>query len=79
MVQTFGYMDNKILNKVMGILQRLQEKKQTTQASDQLTQQELEFLLNTLKSTPLVGDQVEMFYVLVVKLQNQYLALTAEK
>ena len=63
----------------MGILQRLQEKKQANQASDQLTQQELEFLLNTLKSTPLVGDQVEMFYVLVVKLQNQYLALTAEK
>jgi hypothetical protein len=64
----------------MGILHRLQENKQTPSQTpaEQLTQQELGFLLNTLKSTPLVGDQVEMFYILVVKLQNQYLALAEE-
>ncbi len=42
-------------------------------SEDQLSPQELEYLLNVLKSTQLVGDQVEMFYILVVKLQNQYL------
>lgn len=39
---------------------------------NQLNPQELEFLLRTLKSTQIVGEQVEMFYILVTKLQNQY-------
>jgi len=46
-----------------------------TQVSDinKLNMQELEFLLNILRQSSLVGDQVEMFYNMVVKLQNQYL------
>lgn len=46
-----------------------------TQVSDinKLNMQELEFLLNVLKQSSIVGDQVEMFYNMVVKLQNQYL------
>jgi hypothetical protein len=46
-----------------------------TQVSDinKLNMQELEFLLIILKQSSLVGDQVEMFYNMVVKLQNQYL------
>jgi hypothetical protein len=47
-------------------------------SEDQLSPQELEYLLNVLKSTQLVGDQVEMFYILVVKLQNQYLKQSAK-
>jgi len=42
---------------------------------DQLNLQELEFLLRALKSTNLVGEQVEMFYNMVIKLQNQYTKL----
>jgi hypothetical protein len=34
---------------------------------------ELEFILTSLKSVTITGDQVEMFYNLVVKLQNQYI------
>jgi hypothetical protein len=40
---------------------------------NQLSTQELEFLLNMLRNATLVGEQVEMFYNLVVKLQNQYI------
>jgi len=44
--------------------------------SNQLTLQDLEYLLSTLKNANLRGDQVEQFYNLVIKLQNQYIALT---
>lgn len=39
---------------------------------EKLNREELEFLLRLLKTTPLVGEQVEMFYIMVLKLQNQY-------
>lgn len=45
---------------------------QTPEDLNKLDSQELEFLLRTLKSTQIVGEQVEMFYILVTKLQNQY-------
>lgn len=44
--------------------------------SQKLTTDELEFLLNCLKNTMLKGDQVEMFYNLVIKLQTQYIDQT---
>jgi hypothetical protein len=40
---------------------------------NQLNTEELEFLLNMLRTATLVGEQVEMFYNLVIKLQNQYI------
>ncbi len=43
---------------------------------NQLSVVELEYLLNTLKQTTLRGEQIELFYGMVVKLQNQYIALT---
>ena len=53
-------------------------KKTTNNTPDpnQLNVQDLEYLLNLLKSSQLRGEQVEHFYNLVIKLQNQYLALT---
>ena len=68
----------------MSLIDRITGKQpiqQTTQVSDdatKLTLQELEFLLNTLKSTTIVGDQVEMFYIMVIKLQEQYIQLQQE-
>ena len=68
----------------MSLINRITGKQpiqQTTQVSDdatKLTLQELEFLLNTLKSTTIVGDQVEMFYIMVIKLQEQYIQLQQE-
>ena len=40
---------------------------------NQLFQEELEFILNSLKDVTITGSQVEMFYNLIVKLQNQYI------
>ena len=57
--------------------------KKTTHESksdpNQLNVQDLEYLLTSLKTITLRGDQVEQFYNLVIKLQNQYIALTNKK
>lgn len=50
-----------------------QQDKKVTQDPNQLTGPELDFLLRTLKTCTLKGDQVEAFYNVVIKLQNQYL------
>jgi hypothetical protein len=41
--------------------------------TNQLSQQELEYLLTLLKNVNIRGEHVEMFYELVLKLQKQYL------
>jgi hypothetical protein len=41
--------------------------------SNKLTTEELDFLLHYLRNADLKGYQVEMFYNLVIKLQNQYI------
>ena len=41
--------------------------------SDDLNKLELEYLLEMLKNADLKGYQIEMFYNLAFKLQNQYL------
>lgn len=43
---------------------------------NKLSVEEIEFLLNSLKTVTIVGEQVEMFYNLVIKLQNQYVEQT---
>ena len=67
-----------IYNIVMGIINKTSLQNNKTQVLDvnQLNTQELEFLLNTLKQTMIMGEHVEMFYNLVIKLQNQYVDQT---
>jgi len=48
-----------------------QDNNTPTQNSD-LELPELEFLLKVLSSADLKGNQVEMFYNLIIKLQNQF-------
>lgn len=60
----------------MGLLDIVNKNKQQETDSNQLNLQDLEYLLSTLKNINLRGDQVEQFYNLVIKLQNQYIALT---
>lgn len=62
----------------MGLMDLINKNINTNNTPDpnQLNVQDLEYLLNVLKSSTLRGDQIELFYNLVVKLQNQYLALT---
>jgi hypothetical protein len=56
----------------MSIINKIIPQAQAPEDPNKLSLQELEFLLKTLKSTQIVGEQVEMFYILVMKLQNQY-------
>ena len=55
-----------ILNKIVS--------KQSTEDPNKLTPQEIQMALLLLKQATIKGEQVELFYNLVVKLQNQYLA-----
>lgn len=61
----------------MGIINKLSNVISTsTVDANQLAPEEIEFLLNALKTTTLMGEHVEMFYNMVVKLQNQYVEQT---
>jgi hypothetical protein len=41
--------------------------------SSDLSKEELQYLLTLLKNADLKGHQIEMFYSMIVKLQNQYI------
>jgi hypothetical protein len=61
----------------MGIINKLSNAISTPPVNEnQLSAEEIEFLLNALKTTTIMGEQVEMFYNMVVKLQNQYIEQT---
>lgn len=45
---------------------------------NELDVQELEFLLKVIGSADLKGHQIEMFYRMVIKLQNQYIQKTKQ-
>lgn len=57
----------------MSILDKIKPAIKLAPDPDKLTVLELEFILNAMKTTTIVGDQVEMFYDLIIKLQNQYI------
>ena len=59
-----------ILSKIIG-----ESKQPVVETKNQLVQEELEFVLNSLKDVTITGSQVEMFYNLIIKLQNQYIEL----
>jgi len=56
----------------MSILDKLRATTQSEPVS-QLTKQEIEFLLMLLKDVSIRGEQVETFYNIILKLQEQYL------
>jgi len=57
----------------MSIISKITGQPSTTTVDvNQLSLEELEFVLTALKDVTITGSQVEMFYNLVVKLQNQY-------
>ena len=61
----------------MGIISKTNKTvEQLNQPANQLNTSELEFLLTILRTTTLTGEQVEMFYNMIVKLQNQYIEQT---
>ena len=56
----------------MGIVNKLVGAKTPNHNPNELTAQELEFILNCMKSVTIAGEQVEVFYNMIIKLQNQY-------
>lgn len=55
-------------------LLQTQQQVSTPKTSDnEFNSQELELLLGILRETTLKGHQIEVFYNLVVKMQNQYI------
>lgn len=57
----------------MGLLDLMNKNKEVERdTSNDLTKEELEFLLLSLKKTTFVGDQLETLFNVVIKLQNQY-------
>lgn len=58
----------------MGLLSKIvSTKDQTPQITNELSKEELELLLRILANADLKGREVEFFYTMVLKLQNQFL------
>lgn len=64
-----------MLKQVMGLINKINEKSKTAQIqgnNSNLTQSEIQFLLNTLRECNFKGNQVVDLYNTVLKLQQQY-------
>jgi len=56
----------------MGVINKLVGVRTPNQNPNELSALELEFILNCMKSVAITGEQVETFYNMIIKLQNQY-------
>ena len=63
----------------MGIVNKLVGAKVPNQNPNELSALELEFILNCMKSVTIAGEQVELFYNMIIKLQNQYTEQTSKQ
>lgn len=59
----------------MGLLDKIVTKPQD---QNQLNNQEIQLALQLLKQAVIKGEQVEIFYNLVLKLQNQFISSSKE-
>jgi len=56
----------------MGVINKLVGVRTPNQNPNELNALELEFILSCMKSVTISGEQVETFYNMIIKLQNQY-------
>jgi hypothetical protein len=79
MMAKFGFMHKIFYNKVMSILNKIQQQSNTQASQSQerdafsLSKQEIELLLSLIKESSFKGEHIETLYALVYKLQQQYL------
>ena len=60
----------------MGLFDKIQQQSSPKQLSqDSLEKQEIEFILHTIKHSNFKGEDLDVLYKTVVKLQNQYIKL----
>jgi hypothetical protein len=58
----------------MSIMNRIKgDSSQSREESSSLNKQEIEVLLNLIKTSSFIGEDVESIYNMVIKLQKQYL------
>ena len=57
----------------MSLIDKLGKKAPSTSGEFSLTQAEIELLLALIKNSTFKGEQLEILYTIVYKLQNQYL------
>lgn len=70
------------IKQVMGLIDKIKEQKSIPAGGgdvfnediNQLAKHEIEFLLHLIKQSNFRGDQLEILYNIVLKLQNQYIA-----
>ena len=55
------------------------DNKPTPATDNQLSVQELAFILNTFKAATFSGEQIEFIYNLIIKLQHQYVSAAEQK
>ena len=60
----------------MGLFEKVQsQQKPQEKPKNNLDKQEIEFILNTIKESNFKGEDLDMLYRVVVKLQTQYTSL----
>lgn len=60
----------------MGLFEKVQNQpKPQEKPKNNLDKQEIEFILNTIKESNFKGEDLDMLYRVVVKLQTQYTSL----
>lgn len=63
-------------NNVVVAKQTTHNIQETSLASGQLNTKELEILLSLIKRSTFLGEDIEILYNMVIKLQNQYIEQT---
>ena len=61
------------MNFVMSLVNKIKNSSQPTREEFSLSKQEIEILLNMIKTNTFLGEHVEHVYSLVYKLQQQYI------
>ena len=62
-------------NLIIGNREVTQERLVSSDTTEKLTREELQFLLSMIKQSTFQGEAIEMLYKLVIKLQNQYISI----
>jgi hypothetical protein len=86
-MKLFGFIHKKLLNIVMGFTANHMEvgniiektsPELTKQFPANLSVRELEIILTLIKKSSFLGEDIEVIYNMIIKLQNQYLEQTKQ-
>jgi len=61
-----------MIKKVMAIIDKIKKQNFLKDVKNNLDEKEITIILNLIRGTSFMGDNLETLYNLVIKLQNQY-------